>query len=149
MPCVVVRIRRRQGGFTLIEMLIVVAIVAIGAAIAVPNLLDARKRAKDARAAADTAQIVSITQVYINDTGQVPPPGDYSGLWNGSSGVIYMPQTFDPWGAPGAAYQYSTNGATGETKAWSIGQNANDDSTGQVLLSGDDVGYSSIYGGRS
>ena len=43
------RFRTRHGGFTLVEIMIVVAIIALLAAIAVPNFLRARKRSQAAR----------------------------------------------------------------------------------------------------
>jgi len=42
------KLNKRRGGFTLVEIMIVVAIIALLAAIAVPGFLRARKRSKPA-----------------------------------------------------------------------------------------------------
>jgi len=47
--------RRKEGGFSLIELLIVVAIILIIAAVAVPNLLRSRMSANEASAVASNA----------------------------------------------------------------------------------------------
>jgi type II secretion system protein G len=62
----------RQDAFTLIELLIVVAIIGILAAIAVPNFLNAQIRAKVARATADMRNISVGFEAYHLDKGQYP-----------------------------------------------------------------------------
>jgi len=59
--------------FTLIELLIVVAIIAILAAIAVPNFLEAQTRAKVSRARADMRTIVTALEAYVIDNNKYPP----------------------------------------------------------------------------
>lgn len=53
--------------FTLIELLIVVAIIAILAAIAVPNFLEAQTRAKVSRVKADQRSLVVGIEAYLTD----------------------------------------------------------------------------------
>jgi len=58
--------------FTLIELLIVVAIIAILAAIAVPNFLEAQARAKVARATADLRSVATALESYRVDQNRYP-----------------------------------------------------------------------------
>lgn len=53
-----------QGGFTLVEIMIVVAIIALLAAIAVPNFLRARKRSQASRILEDLRMIDSAVDQY-------------------------------------------------------------------------------------
>ena len=62
-----------RNAFTLIELLIVVAIIGILAAIAVPNFLNAQTRSKIARVEADLRSIEMALQSYRMDTGQKYP----------------------------------------------------------------------------
>lgn len=67
---------RRRGAFTLIELLIVVAIIAILAAIAVPNFLEAQVRAKVARCLADTRAIAVALETYRTENSRYPSRED-------------------------------------------------------------------------
>src|SRR5213083_2789382 len=62
----------RKAAFTLIELLIVVAIIAILAAIAVPNFLEAQTRAKVSRAKADIRTIATAIEAYCVDSNKYP-----------------------------------------------------------------------------
>ena len=59
--------KRGKYAFTLIQLLIVVAIIAILAAIAVPNFLEAQVRAKTARVKADMRTLATGMESYAVD----------------------------------------------------------------------------------
>ena len=64
--------KRTAKAFTLIELLIVVAIIAILAAIAVPNFLEAQTRAKVSRAKADMRTMATGLESYYVDNNRYP-----------------------------------------------------------------------------
>jgi prepilin-type N-terminal cleavage/methylation domain-containing protein len=91
------KIRRRQG-FSLIELLIVVAILGILSAIAVPNFLRARESAKYAWFQATGRTIASSLEVYaathknrypIDGIGYEAPGGDAT-RWKNDSGLEWI-----------------------------------------------------------
>ena len=64
-------INKRRGGFTLVEIMIVVAIIALLAAIAVPGFLRARKRSQATRILNDLRMIDSAVDQYAIETNRV------------------------------------------------------------------------------
>lgn len=82
-----------KKAFTLIELLIVVAIIAILAAIAVPNFLEAQTRSKVSRAKADQRSIATALEAYAVDWSKYPyynNPDDYAGF---TEPVVFVPVT--------------------------------------------------------
>lgn len=73
--------------FTLIELLIVVAIIGILAAIAVPNFLNAQVRARIARTQSDQRNIGTALDMYFVDTNIFPPTAPDP--WY-LTGVVYL-----------------------------------------------------------
>ena len=65
------KLNTRRGGFTLVEIMIVVAIIALLAAIAVPNFLRARKRSQATRVLEDLRMIDSAIDQYAIETNKV------------------------------------------------------------------------------
>jgi prepilin-type N-terminal cleavage/methylation domain-containing protein len=63
-------INTRRGGFTLVEIMIVVAIIALLAAIAVPGFLRARKRSQATRILNDLRMIDAAVDQYAIETNR-------------------------------------------------------------------------------
>ena len=85
----------RTKAFTLIELLIVVAIIGILAAIAVPNFLNAQIRAKYSRCLSDMKACQTALEMYGIDKGKVPPNtlGGAGNEW-GLSKVLTTPVAY-------------------------------------------------------
>lgn len=134
-------LRKKAEGFTLLELLIVVAIIGVLAAIAIPNFMNASAKSKYGRALADTKVIVSQTQLFRNDTNAFP--ADLAALYaNGT----YMTSVFDPFEAAGTNYMATVNAAP--VRAWTTGFDSTSaaDWAGAAAITADDAGVSSQFG---
>jgi type IV pilus assembly protein PilA len=61
---------QREGGFTLIELMVVVLIIAILIAIAIPTFLGARQRAQDRAAQSNLRNALTAEKTYYTDNQQ-------------------------------------------------------------------------------
>ncbi len=117
---------KNRNAFTLIELLIVVAIIGILAAIAVPNFLNAQMRAKLSRVMADMRNIATAIEMYSFDEGRAPigslegaslglyTQGNRQALNRLTSPITYMNNIpFDPFmQGPGGTRESDTLRAT-------------------------------------
>lgn len=63
---------KNEGGFTLVELLVVILIIGILTAIAIPMFLNQRKAAIDATAKSDMRNAIMATQQYYNSNPKAP-----------------------------------------------------------------------------
>lgn len=121
--------KRRSTGFTLIEVMVVVAILAILAAVVVPRIMDEPAKAREARAAQDIRAIKSALDMYKLDNYRYPTTdqglealvnrpesGPEAPNYREGGYLRKVPQ--DPWGNP---YQYLNPGQHEEIDIYSHG----------------------------
>ena len=61
-----------KKGFTLLEMLLVIAIVGILSSVTVVNLSQLKAKARDANRISDVEQIQKVVEIYFDDYGEYP-----------------------------------------------------------------------------
>ncbi|KIU53706.1 general secretion pathway protein GspG [Pseudomonas putida] len=126
---------RRQRGFTLIEIMVVVVILGILAAMVVPKVLDRPDQARATDARQDIAGLMQALKLYRLDNGSYPsaaqglkvlvekPASAKPGTWRAY--LERLPN--DPWGRP---YHYLNPGANGEIDVFSLGADGEPDGDG-------------------
>ena len=146
---------RNGKGFTLIELMVVIAIILVLALIAVPAYRNMQTRAKRARVQEDLRNIATALEAFYVDWNQYPdagtgnPPTKWiNELTGGNEGsenatvnvsgkttatgedapIVYIKHIPDDPFNPGNKYHYSVSGDT--WTLWSVGPDGEDDSGG-------------------
>ena len=129
--------RRGDGGFTLLELLVVLAIMGMLAAIIAPQVIKYLGTSRTKTAQVQIQNVMAALELYRLDVGRYPtgqeglqslvtaPPSAPN--WNGP----YLKKDSalkDPWGAP---YIYQVPGQHGEVDVFSLGQDQKPGGTGE------------------
>ncbi len=135
---------RQQTGFTLIEIMVVVVILGILAAIVVPKIMGRPEEARIAKAKQDIRSLEAALSLYKLDNYAYPTTDQ------GLDALVTKPTTppipphwkdggyldrlpMDPWGKP---YQYLDPGVHGTIDIWTLGPDGqpSDDDIGNWML---------------
>lgn len=123
--------KNRNSGFSLIEILVVMVIIGILAAVIVPRVMDRPDEARVTKARQDVQALVTALNMYRLDNHAYPsteqglealvrqPSGrPEAPNWRDGGYLDRLPK--DPWGRD---YQYMRPGVHGEIDVWSFGRN--------------------------
>jgi|JI10StandDraft_1071094.scaffolds.fasta_scaffold754846_2 general secretion pathway protein G len=91
-----------RRGFSLLEVLVAVTIIAILAALVVPKVYNQVFKAKVTRAKADATAVANALKIYLTQNGMRTLPSDFEVdvLAEGSDPVLEKASLRDPWGNP-------------------------------------------------
>jgi general secretion pathway protein G len=127
-----------EAGFTLIEIMVVIAIIGILATLIVPRIMGRPDEARATAAKLDVGTIVQSLKLYRLDVGRYPtteqgikalvekPTAEpVPQNWKAGGYLDSLPK--DPWGNP---YQYTNPGTRGEIDVFSFGADGKPGGTG-------------------
>lgn len=139
MPHKRIRNRRAQSGFTLIEIMVVVVILGILAAIVVPNIMGAPGKARVVKAKQDIRAIESALRQYRLDNFRYPTTEQGLDALVKKPTIEPVPDNYrpggylnrlptDPWGHP---YHYRNPGKHGTIDVYTLGRDGRPGGKGQ------------------
>lgn len=121
------RRRREQAGYTLLELLVVMGILAVLTAIATPQVMGYFSKAKVESVQLQVQNINTALEMYYMENGSYPNSDD------GLRALVEAPSDAPRWGGPylkqtqalvdpwGQAYQYIYPNETGQYTVYSLG----------------------------
>lgn len=138
-----VKNRRRSGGFTLLELLVVVVIIGLLASYVGPRYFAQIGKSEGATARAQIDGLRKALDTYRLDLGRYPTaeeglaaltkrPAEGGDRWAGP--YLSKPAPLDPWGHP---YQYTVPGTNGDYALLSLGKDGRPGGTGENADIGD------------
>ena len=130
--------RSKRRGFTLIELMVVVLILGVLAAIIVPNVIGSADVAKAGAAKQDVASLMQALKLYRLDNGRYPSSDQGLGALAAKPTIEPIPNNYktggyierlpkDPWGN---AYIFANPGVHGEIDVMSYGADGKPGGTG-------------------
>ncbi len=134
----------KRSGFTLIEIMVVLVILGVMAALVVPRVLGRADDARKVAAKSDIASLMNALKLYNLDNMRYPTNGQGLEALTQKPGVAPIPTNYkdggyleklpiDPWGSP---YQYANPGKHGEVDVYSFGpdgQSASGDNGAKII----------------
>jgi prepilin-type N-terminal cleavage/methylation domain-containing protein len=127
--------KKERGGFTLIEMLVVIGIIGILASLILVGLGGARRAGADAKKIANLNQIRNSLELYYLKSGSYPadPAGNLiSGIANLDKGKLTIDGTYF-YKKDGAGYLIGTTLAEGSSEGYNVGTIGANDCASQTF----------------
>jgi general secretion pathway protein G len=129
---------QKSRGFTLIELMVVVLILGVLAAVIVPNVIGSADVAKAGAAKQDVAALIQALKLYRLDNGRYPSSDQGLGALSAKPTTEPIPNNYktggyierlpkDPWGN---AYIFANPGVHGEIDVMSYGADGKPGGTG-------------------
>ncbi|MBX9765430.1 type II secretion system GspH family protein [Patescibacteria group bacterium] len=130
--------KKSVRGFTLIEVMVVVAVIGLLSSVILASLAYAGQRGRDAKRVQDMKQLQSALELYASDNGGKYPLVPTSFVWELGSSLApkYIPQLpEDPTRTGGNRYRYYTvNGTNASSYSMVVNLESDDPDVGWCLV---------------